>query len=123
MHPMKKHFWPELNRVMQVLEMWLGAGYEQGWFGQTNYSEALKSFRRAAEQGDPDAQVSLGQMYEDGEGVTQSYSLAAKWYRKAAEHDVDLGGAGPRVETTLESCIYMDVEFPKTTFKLTCGSG
>ena len=75
-------------------QMWLGAGYEQGWFGQTNYSEALKWFRRAAEQGDPDAQVSLGQMYEDGEGVTQSYSLAAKWYRKAAEHDVDLGGAG-----------------------------
>jgi uncharacterized protein len=75
-------------------QMWLGAGYEQGWFGKTNLPEALKWFRKSAEQGNPDAQISLGQMYEDGEGVIQNYSLAAKWYRKAAEHEPDLGGAG-----------------------------
>ena len=75
-------------------QMWLGAAYEQGWFGKTNFPEALKWFRKSAGQGDPDAQNSLGQMYEDGEGLAQSYSLAAKWYRKAAEHDPDLGGAG-----------------------------
>lgn len=74
--------------------MWLGAAYEQGWFGTTNFQEALKWFRRAAAQGDPDAQNSLGQMYEDGEGVQQNYLLAAKWYRRAAEHVPDLGGAG-----------------------------
>jgi TPR repeat protein len=74
--------------------MWLGAAYEQGWFGKTNYPEALKWFRRSAEQGDPDAQNSLGQMYEDGEGVSQNYASAAKWYRKAAEHVPNLGGAG-----------------------------
>jgi TPR repeat protein len=75
-------------------QMWLGAAYEQGWFGKSNFPEALKWFRKSAEQGDPDAQNSLGQMYEDGEGVIQNYSLAAKWYRRAAEHDVNLGGAG-----------------------------
>ena len=75
-------------------QMWLGAGYEQGWFGKANFSAALKWFRKSAQQGDPDAQNSLGQMYEDGEGVIQNYSLAAKWYRKAAEHEPDLGGAG-----------------------------
>jgi len=75
-------------------QMWLASGYEQGWFGKTNFSEALKWFRRSAEQGDPDAQNSLAQMYEDGEGVTQNCALAAKWYRKAAEHVPDLGGAG-----------------------------
>jgi len=74
--------------------MWLGSAYEQGWFGKTNFPEALEWFRRSAEHGDPDAQTSLVQMYEHGEGVTQNYSLAAKWYRKAAEHDPDLGGAG-----------------------------
>jgi hypothetical protein len=46
-------------------QMWLGAAYEQGWFGTTNFPEALKWFRKSAEQGNPDAQVSLGQMYED----------------------------------------------------------
>jgi TPR repeat protein len=75
-------------------QMWLGAAYEQGWFGKTNFHEALKWFRRAAAQGDPDAQNSLGQMYEDGEGVQQNYTLAANWYRKAAEHVPDFGGAG-----------------------------
>lgn len=75
-------------------QMWLGAAYEQGWFGQTNFAQALKWFRKAAEQGDPDAQFSLGQMYEDGEGVQQNYALAAKWYRLAAEHVPNLGGAG-----------------------------
>jgi hypothetical protein len=75
-------------------QMWLGAAYEQGWFGNANFTEALKWFRKSAEQGNPDAQNSLGQMYEDGEGVIQNYSLAAMWYRKAAEHVPDLGGAG-----------------------------
>src|SRR5690349_14366991 len=41
-------------------QMWLGAAYEQGWFGKINFPEALKWFRRSAEQGDPDAQNSLG---------------------------------------------------------------
>ncbi len=75
-------------------QMWLGCAYEQGWFGKTNFPEALKWFRKSAELGDPDAQNALGQMYEDGEGVIQNYASAAKWYRKAAEHVPDLGGAG-----------------------------
>jgi tetratricopeptide (TPR) repeat protein len=75
-------------------QMWLAAGYEQGWFGERNFSEALKWFKQSATQGNPDAENSLGQMYEDGEGVEQNYALAAEWYRKAAEHVPDLGGAG-----------------------------
>ena len=75
-------------------QMWLGAAYEQGWFGRTNFPAALKWFRKSAEQGNPDAQNSLGQMYEYGEGVPENLSFAAEWYRKAAEHVPDLGGAG-----------------------------
>jgi uncharacterized protein len=75
-------------------QFWLGAGYEQGWFGKPDFQEALKWLRRAAKHGDPDAQNALGQMYEDGEGVPKNYVLAAQWYRKAAEHVPDLGGAG-----------------------------
>jgi len=75
-------------------QFWLGAGYEQGWFGKANFQEALKWLRKAAARGNADAQVSLGQMYEDGEAVQQNYTLAAKWYRKAAEHVPGFGGAG-----------------------------
>jgi uncharacterized protein len=74
--------------------MWLACGYEQGWFGKTNFPEALKWFGKSAEQGNPDAQNELGRMYENGEGVTQNYALAAMWYRMAAEHVPNLGGAG-----------------------------
>jgi Sel1 repeat len=75
-------------------QMWLGCAYEQGWFGKTDFAEALKWFRKSAATGNADAQNELGEMYEKGEGVKQSYVLAAKWYRKAAEHVPDLGGAG-----------------------------
>jgi hypothetical protein len=75
-------------------QMWLGAAYEQCWFGKTNFPEALKWLRKSAEQGNADAQNSLGLMYEGGEGVVRNYSLAAKWFRTAAEHEPDLGGAG-----------------------------
>jgi len=75
-------------------QFWLGAAYEQGWFGKADFQEALKWLRRAAKRGNPDAQNDLGHMYEDGEGVPQNYAQAAKWYRRAAEHVPDLGGAG-----------------------------
>jgi uncharacterized protein len=75
-------------------QMWLGAAYEQGWFGRANFHEALRWFRKAAAQGDPDAQNALGHMYQDGEGVRQNCTEAAKWYRMAAEHVPDFGGAG-----------------------------
>jgi uncharacterized protein len=67
-------------------QLWLGYGYECGYFGITDYREALKWLRKAAAQGLPDAQFGLGQMYEDGEGVPESASVAASWYRKAADH-------------------------------------
>lgn len=75
-------------------QSWLGTFYEQGWFGRTDFQEALKWLRRAAKRGNADAQNELGQMYEDGEGVPRNYAQAAKWYRRAAEHFPNLGGAG-----------------------------
>ncbi len=50
-----------------------------------DYAEALKWYRKAAEQGDAKAQYDLGSMYGTGRGVTQDYAEAARWYRKAAE--------------------------------------
>jgi hypothetical protein len=74
-------------------QLWLGNGYERGYFGTFDYGEALKWLRKAAAQGLPDAQFSLGQMYEEGEGVPESASVAASWYRKAADHfPEDVGG-------------------------------
>lgn len=38
-----------------------------------------------AEQGDVEAQKSLGQRFETGSGTAQNYALAARWYRRAAD--------------------------------------
>ena len=50
-----------------------------------DYAEAVKWYRRAAEQGDAYAQNNLGFMYDNGHGVPQDYAEAVKWYRRAAE--------------------------------------
>lgn len=57
-------------------------GYE--YDRQGNYLEAVKWYRKAAEQGYANAQYNLGWCYDLGRGVARDYVEAAKWYRKAA---------------------------------------
>ncbi|MDO5464405.1 MAG: ankyrin repeat domain-containing protein, partial [Akkermansia sp.] len=68
------------------------ADYSMGcnyYFGNNGYSvdygKAVEYFRKAAEQGQADAQNNLGVCYESGRGVTKDYQEAVRWYRKAAE--------------------------------------
>ena len=49
------------------------------------YSEAIKFYRMAAENGSADAQLTLGNLFFQGTGVTKDYSEAMKWYRLAAQ--------------------------------------
>jgi hypothetical protein len=48
-------------------------------------AEAVRWYRKAAEQGDADGQFNLGVMYANGRGVAQDAAEAVRWYRKAAE--------------------------------------
>ena len=52
-----------------------------------DYAEAVKWFRKAAEQNNADAQCYLGDCYDNGQGVVKDYVEAVKWYRKAAEQN------------------------------------
>ncbi len=54
-------------------------------YSKKDYSEAVKWYRKAAEQGHASAQCDLGFCYKKGYGVSQSWSEAEKWYRKAAK--------------------------------------
>ena len=49
----------------------------------------LAEIRRLAEQGDAEAQYSLGWRYDEGEGVPEDKAEAVKWYRLAAEQGND----------------------------------
>lgn len=50
-----------------------------------DYPTALKLLQPLAEQGNSEAQDSLGHMYFMGSGVQQDYAEAMNWFRKAAE--------------------------------------
>ena len=50
-----------------------------------NKEEAAKWYRKAADQGDADAQCNLGYCYKTGDGVTKDPVRAVELYRKAAD--------------------------------------
>ena len=60
--------------------------YYYGRNGKTkDYAEAVKWYRKAAEQGNADAQYSLGYCYYKGRGVAKDCAEAVRWIRKAAD--------------------------------------
>jgi uncharacterized protein len=69
------------------MAQWLIGGlYERG----EDYAEAIRWYRKAADQGFADAECSLGSMYSKGRGVRQDYAEAARWFRKAADQRYEL---------------------------------
>jgi hypothetical protein len=65
----------------------LGLNYSQGRGVAKDYSEAVKWWRKAAEQNDAKAQYNLGTCYATGQGVEEDVVEAVKWWRKAAEQN------------------------------------
>lgn len=47
--------------------------------------EMVAAMRQVAEQGDPNAQITVGFFYEGGQGVPVNFDEAAIWYEKAAQ--------------------------------------
>lgn len=47
--------------------------------------DAAAYYRKAAEQGNPEAQFGLGSMYASGDGVAQNFVEARKWLTQAAK--------------------------------------
>jgi TPR repeat protein len=73
-------------RIKAEAEFW----YENGvsCYVAQNHPEAVKWYRKAADQGIAGAQFSLGVCYDFGDGVTQDHAEAVKWYRKAADQGI-----------------------------------
>ncbi|PTQ87883.1 tetratricopeptide repeat protein [Agitococcus lubricus] len=64
----------------------LGRVYDEG-FNKPN--EAFPWFKKAAEQGNAQAQLELAELYDAGEGVAQNTEQAIEWYEKAAAQGHD----------------------------------
>src|SRR5207249_2815693 len=61
--------------------------YDEGEGVAKDQVEAVKWFRKAAEQNYAKGQFNLGACYEHGEGVAKDPVEAVKWVRKAAEQN------------------------------------
>ena len=53
--------------------------YQKGQGVRENHVQAVKWYRKGAEQGGADAQIGLGLMYYRGQGVPRDYVQAYKW--------------------------------------------
>ena len=88
--PRSSHSWADLiKEVTETPDEAEGHGEEEedspGADETSGNAEATRLYHEAAEQGDADAQYSLGAMYAVGEVVPQDYAQAEHWYRRAAE--------------------------------------
>ena len=66
----------------------LGTMYDKGEGVEKNATEAVRWYRRAAEQGDAFGQFMLGDMYRNGEGVAHDEAEAMHWNQLAADQDL-----------------------------------
>ena len=70
----------------------LGERYQGGYGGvRRDYAEAVRWYRRSADQGHALGQAFLGFMYSNGRGVRQDAAEAARWYRRSADQGHSLG--------------------------------
>jgi TPR repeat protein len=92
--------------------------YFNGHGVQRNDPEAMKWYRRAADQGDADAQLKIGDMYNT--------SKAGRWRRIIPRQDggivLPLTRATLQPSTTLEFCTLKAKGFRWTMSSHTCGS-
>jgi TPR repeat protein len=63
--------------------------YDRGEGVPQSYREALKWYRKAADQGDSTAQYNLGFMYASGHGVPQDDATAHMWFDLSAARGDD----------------------------------
>ena len=63
----------------------LGNMYRRGLVVARDDAEAVRWYRKAADQGNASAQYLLGVMYDGGRGVTEDHSEAVRWYCSAAD--------------------------------------
>lgn len=65
----------------------LGKNYETGRIGlPKDLAQAQYWYHKAADQGDPYAEASLGILFNFGKGVQRDYAQAYMWYERAVMH-------------------------------------
>lgn len=71
---------PNAGQEYRIAQM-----FEKGLGTTVSYSEAIKWYSAAAENGHGHAAYRLGKFYADGISIPQDYNAALKWFHRAAE--------------------------------------
>jgi TPR repeat protein len=79
--------------------------------GVVDYAAALRLFRDAAEEGDPEAMNDIGTMFGAGQAVAKDAAQAAKWFERAAPF------AQPNAMHNLAGMLYAGVGAPHDVAK------
>jgi len=66
-------------------------GGEYVAYDRANFATSLQVWLPQAKEGDPQAQVYVGEIYEKGLGTAPDYAQAAFWYQKAADQGFAIG--------------------------------
>lgn len=62
----------------------LGLMYEQ----RDSFTNAVRWYRKSADQGNAEAQFKIGWFHTTGQGVPRDYAQAARWFQQAAEKNL-----------------------------------
>ena len=73
------------DRDDSTIQFYIGVCYDNGYGVSEDDSEAVRWYRKAAENGSLTAQFNLGVMYSKGEGVVKDEAESERWYKKAAD--------------------------------------
>lgn len=73
---------PPLTHVKTEAEVFFGRGFQA--YQSQDYAQALQWYRKAAEQGYPQAQTEIGLMIAHGYGVAKDCTIARQWLERAA---------------------------------------
>ena len=84
-HNLAARYARESHLAASIAEKSLAASYANGEGVEADKEEAVRWYRKAAEQGRVHAQCHLAASYANGEGVGKNKEEAVKWYRKAAK--------------------------------------
>jgi len=70
--------------LLVSMEMVLADDAAQTAYDNGQYEQAVKLWRKHANNDDTEAQNRLGELYRKGHGVERNYKKAAQWFRRAA---------------------------------------
>jgi hypothetical protein len=101
----------------------MGVAFASGQGVEKDMTEAAKWFRKAAEQGSAEAELTLGLCYDHGDGVMKNSEESVRWLQKAALQDNAEAQCSLGVDYTTADGVAKDLVQADKWFSLAAAKG